>query len=133
MYVHDHAHGASAVSIDGPDELIAHLRSTREGPYGAFILWHDEPGPLFFVHINQDLAYLHFFPDNEGRHPGFMSQGVPPEGCPDSVHFMQEDGIETEGIWAVRDAVVSVETACKAAVEFLQRPTLPASISWFEL
>src|SRR5262245_29555251 len=103
MYVHDHEHQTTPVSVHGPVELVAHLRSTRNGPYGSFILWHgttphDVTGPALFVHINNDMAYLWFVADPNGDHPGFQPTGMSPANCSGSVHFMQTDGIETDGI-----------------------------------
>src|SRR5262245_57042975 len=122
MYVADHED--NLLSVNAPNELIAHLRSVRKGPYGAFILWHgDTPdqvtGPSLFVHMNNDVAYLSFVADLNGDHPGFQPTGMSPADCPEAVHFMQTDGIETEGITALRDAVVSAEVAYRAATEFL--------------
>jgi len=36
-------------------------RRVRKGPYGAFILLHDDVGPSLWIHINRNVAYLHFF------------------------------------------------------------------------
>jgi hypothetical protein len=46
---------------------------------------------------------------------------------------MQTDGLETEGLMVSRENVISVDAAYRAAVEFLQEPVLPASISWLDL
>jgi hypothetical protein len=133
MYVYDHGHRRAPVSVHSPAELIAHLRSTRKGIYGAFILCHDETGPSLFIQINNDLAYLHFFPDDQGRHPGFQPTGMSPADCPESVYLMQDDGFEANGDTMPGYALVSVDVAYRAAAEFLHEPVLPPSISWFEL
>jgi hypothetical protein len=88
---------------------------------------------LLLIHINNDVAFLYFLPDNNRGHPGFQPTGMSPADCPESVHFMQTDGFEEAGISMARDTLVSVDVAYKAATEFLQEPVLPASISWLEL
>ena len=136
MYVADHED--TLLPVNAPDELVAHLRSVRKGPYGAFILWHgDNPdavtGPSLFVHMNNDLAYLWFVADPNGDHPGFQPTGMAPADCPERVHFVQTDGFEEAGITMDRNWLVSVDVAYEAAAEFLKEPVLPASIEWFEL
>lgn len=131
MHVDDHKGGS--VDVQGSDELIARLRSVRKGPYGTFVLWHDETGPSFWVHINNDVAYLHFFRDQKYDHPGFQPTGMAPEDRSDGVHFVYINGSEADGYTMPPQTLVSVDAAYKAATEFLKEPVLPASISWFEL
>src|SRR5262245_14281004 len=92
MYVHDLDGWAQ---IDRPEDLLSRLRSVRKGPYGAFILSHDDIGPSLWIHINGNVAYLHFFLESQSTsHPGFQAWGMFPEGCEDRVRFVQIDGGE---------------------------------------
>ena len=63
-----------------------------EGDYGAFIFSHDDVGSSLWVMINKDVAYIHYFPDNTGKHPGFQATGMTPAGCVEDVYFIQPDG-----------------------------------------
>ena len=131
MYVHDLE---GLVQIDRPEDLLNRLRSVRKGRYGAFILSHDDVGPSLWIHINGNVAYLHFFRETQSTsHPGFQAWGMFPESCEDRVHFLQIVGGEADAITAPKQTLVSLEAAYKAATEFLDIPTLPSSIRWSEL
>jgi hypothetical protein len=123
---------AGRVSVDRDDELEHRLRSVRRGDYGAAILSHDDRVSLW-IHINNSFAYLHFFPDNTGRHLGFQPTGMSPENCDKDVHFLQIDGGEADSITMPCSTVVPVAVAYIAAREFLHDPVLPPSILWSEL
>jgi len=131
MYVHDLDGWAQ---IDRPEDLLSRLRSVRKGPYGAFILSHDDIGPSLWIHINGNVAYLHFFLESQSTsHPGFQAWGMFPEGCEDRVRFVQIDGGEGASITMPKQTLVSLEAAYKAATEFIHMPTLPSSIRWSAL
>ena len=131
MYVHDLE---GLVQIDRPEDLLSRLRSVRKGPYGAFILSRDDIGPSLWIHINRNVAYLHFFLETQSTsHPGFQAWGMFPEGCEDRVHFVQIDGGQGAAITMPKQTLVSLEAACKAAIEFFNISTLPSSIRWSEL
>jgi|SRR5215467_9425043 len=131
MYVQDLE---DLVAIDRPQALLDRLRSVRKGPYGAFILSHDELGPSLWIFINGDVAYLHFLPESQSTSdPGFQPWGMFPENCEESVHFVQIDGGEGASITMPKQTLVSLEVAYKAATEFLNMPSLPSSIRWSAL
>ncbi len=123
---------AGRVSVNRDDELQHRLRTVRKGDYGAAVLSHDGQVSLW-IHINKDVAYLHFFRDNAGRHPGYQPTGMSPENCDEDVHFLQTDGGEADSITMPYSTLVPVAIAYEAAKEFLHDPVLPPSISWFEL
>jgi len=52
--------------INSDEVLARRLRTQRVGRYGAFILAHTEQGPSLWIHINEDVAYLHYA-DQPGR------------------------------------------------------------------
>ncbi len=122
---------SGTIEILDDDALSHRLRSVRRGRYGAFILSGDELNPCLFVHFNDDLAYLCYFPSD--RHPGFVPDGPPLDGCPESVHFLQVDGSEADSIDVLASSVVAADAACSAACEFFRSPTRPPSICSFEL
>ena len=112
-------------------KLLDRLRSVRRGGYGAFILSHEDDGPSLWVHMNGDKAYLHFFRDRDGDHPGFESTSTSPGHS--SCHFVQTDGDEADSFDISGDAVVAVDLAYTAAVEFFRDgSSMPASITWRE-
>ena len=117
--------------LETEEDLTNRLRTIRKGNFGAFILWHEDGGPSLWVHLNKDLAHLHFFPDASGAHPGFQcSTGLASGG---EVRFLQTDGSEADSITVPRDAVIPVQHAYEAAREFLHTKTRPSSIQWLEL
>ena len=117
--------------LDAEEELQTRLRATRRGDFGAFILWHADGGPSLWIHVNKDRAYLHFFPDRSGDHPGFQSSGGPTNG--DDIRFLQTDGSDADSITVPRSAVIPVQEAYAAASEFWQKNERPRSIRWLEL
>ncbi len=123
---------AGRVSVDRENELEHRLRSIRKGDYGAAVLSHNDRLSLCIL-INNNVAYLHFFPDKTGRHPGYQPTGMSLEFCDLQVHFLQIDGGEADSINMPCSTLVPVETAYKAAREFLREAALPPSISWIEL
>jgi hypothetical protein len=130
MYVEDLE---GRVRVDREEDLEYRLQSVRKGGYGAFILWHIDKGASLWIHINKDVAYLHFFPAGLGKHPGFQPTGMSPAHCDERVHFLQTTGSEADSVTLPRETLVAVEVAYKAAKEFLHDPAPPSSITWFEL
>lgn len=120
-------------SVDGEQDLERLLRSVRSGDYGGFMLWHDEDGPSLSLLFNKDMAFAYFFPDQSGEHPGYQSLGGLPDQGLETVHFLQAPRDEGSAFDIPWQFVVTVDTACKAAKEFLRGPERPPSISWFEL
>jgi hypothetical protein len=119
------------VSVSLENELTHRLQSVRDGDYGAFILSHQDEGPNLWVHVNKEVAYLHYFP--HGRHPGFQAWGMTPSGVEDYVRFRQVGDVEADAVNMPGETVVPIETAYKAAVEFFNNPDLPKSVRWTEL
>jgi hypothetical protein len=113
------------------DELLARLRSVRRGPDGAFILSHGGEESLF-VHFHGDAGFLWFVPDRDGKHPGFVPQGMWP-GERREICFLQTNGIQADSILVPWWQLVPEQAAYRAAVEYLHSPTPPSSISWLEL
>jgi hypothetical protein len=120
-------------TVDCEAALDHRLGSVRKGDYGTFIFWHVGGGLSLLVHINKDVAYLHFFPDNEGKHPGYQPTGMSPTSSDAQVQFLLIEGNQGSAIEVPCEAVVPVAVAYRAAREFLHKPALPASITWLEL
>jgi hypothetical protein len=117
--------------IGNDDELLARLRSVRRGADGAFILDHGRDESLW-VHLNEDAAFLWFCPDKDGRHPGFVPDGMW-SGDHRDVRFLLVGGSEGDAIRPPWWQLLPVEAAYQAAIEFLHSPSLPLSVTWFEL
>jgi hypothetical protein len=117
--------------VERGEELLERLRSTRRGPDGAFILSHDDDEALW-LHIHADAAFLWFLPHNDGKHPGFVPDGMW-SGEEEDVRFLQTNGTLADSIIVPWWQLMPVETAYRAAMEYLHAPGLPSSITWFEL
>jgi hypothetical protein len=124
-----------SVSVETEEGLLQRLQGVRKGKYGAFILAHNEIGPLLHVHINGDFAYIHYFDDHTGENAGHQPTGMTPAGCPENVLFVQTDGNEGSGsaIEMPDYSICSVETAYRAAKEFLYDSAKPSCIKWTAL
>ena len=119
--------------VETLDQMLNSLRTIRKDGYGAFILAHDSDGPMLWIHINGVLAYVHFFPDGHGNHPGSQPWGMTPVDCPESVRFYLTDGTEGGSI-DVRDCeICSTNDAYAAAADFYSASVQPKSIKWTEL
>ncbi len=118
-------------NVDREEDLERRLRLVRSGRYGAFFLKCKSSEAELWVHINNDVAYLHFFPRSGCA--GFQPTGMSPGGCDATVHFLMIGGDEGSAFDVPREALVSVETAYAAANEFFRVPLPPPSISWVEL
>lgn len=114
-------------------DLEERLRSARKGSDGAFVLSHERDGPSLWLHLNGGVAYLHYFPNNEGKHPGYQATGMSPPDCAQEVRFKIVGGFEGDAIIMPRGTLVPTAVAFQAAKEFLHNAALPKSVSWIEL
>ena len=113
------------------NDLLALLRSDRRGPDGAFVLSHGGDESLW-VHVHGDTAFLWFLPGRDGKHPGFVPDGMW-AGERSSVRFLLTTGFPADAIEVPWWQLVPVEAAYRAATEYLRSPGRPSSMSWFEL
>jgi hypothetical protein len=120
------------VEIQSIPELLAKLRTERKDGYGAFSLFGTNKTSLA-VMIRGELAFVYFFPDDQGNHPGFEPTGMTPPGSPESMFFLQTDGTTAGGFDISSDYLVSSEVAYAAAAEYFQEQVLPPAITWLEL
>ncbi len=121
----------ASYQVERDEELLARLRSVRRGCDGAFILSHGGDESLW-GHINGEAAFLCFFPDKNGRHPGFVPDNMW-GGEQHSVRFLLVGGDEGSAIEVPWWQLVPVDVAYQAAVEYLHSPALPSLVRWFEL
>jgi hypothetical protein len=117
--------------VNQEEDLLKRLRSTRRGLDGAFILSHDGDEALW-IHIHGDAAFLWFLPHNDGKHPGFVPDGMW-SGEEEDVRFQQTNGTLANSIMVPWWQLVPPEAAYQAGVEYLHGPGKPASVTWFEL
>src|SRR5216117_1797895 len=82
--------------VERDDELLARLRSVRRDPDGAFILSHGGDESLW-VHVQGSAAFVCFFPDRDGKHPGFVTDGMWPDEQRD-VQFLLVNGTQADSI-----------------------------------
>jgi hypothetical protein len=120
-----------AFQVKSDDELLTHLRLVRRDADGAFILDHGREESLW-VHINGEVAFLWFCPDTDGKHPGYVPDGMW-SGDHGEDRFLLVGGTEADSIWPVWHQLVTIEASYQAVIEFLHSPSLPPSVSWFEL
>jgi hypothetical protein len=118
-------------NVSTADELLLRLRRVRRGDDGAFVLSHVGKSSLL-VHIHGNAAFLGYFPTESGEHPGFVPDGMWPGGHHD-VRFLLVNGDEASSITVPWWQLVPSDVAYQAAVEFLDSPILPPSVTWFEL
>jgi Immunity protein Imm1 len=123
----------SIVRVEGVDDLRRHLKQVRRGLCGVFILTRDRSRASLWLHINDQIAYLHFLPDEHGRHAGFQPTNMTPADCPESVRFLLPGGADSDAIDLPRSTLVAVDVAYVAAEEYFQADALPPSIQWLEL
>ena len=64
---------AGRISTDREDVLEHRLRSVRKGDYGVAVLSHNGQASLW-IHINKDVAYLHFLPNDTGATSWFSAR-----------------------------------------------------------
>jgi hypothetical protein len=84
------------------------------------------------VHINGETAFLGFFPDNEGKRSPSVPDGMW-SGDQSEVKFRLVGGGAGDLITVQWYQLIPLEGAYRAAVEFMRSPTLPKSVTWFEL
>ena len=125
MNVHDFDGG---VTVENEDELLLRLQLVRNGEQGAFLLHHDKDYPALAVHLNGNVAYLHYYP--AAHHAGYQAQDMSPANCAKKMKFLQVDGGEANAFHMPDYTLVSDETAFAAAIEFFRRAEIPLSISW---
>jgi hypothetical protein len=126
------------IEVDDVGTLLSLLKSERLESIGAFILERANQESLW-VHINGDVAYLHYFPNADqippefgGSHPGYQATDMMPQGLVGPVWFEQPPG-PGGGFEMPAETLVSVEAAYQAAAEFFHSPGLPPSITWSAL
>jgi hypothetical protein len=85
------------------------------------------------IHINGDIAHLHYFPDGNGEHPGYIPTKESGIDCKEDIRFLLVGGDEGSAIYPASECLVSLRTAYRAAAEFFGDPGLPPSVSWLEL
>lgn len=118
--------------ISNEADLLDRIKSVRNGKYGAFMMYDiAKPYPALSIQINDDVAYLHYFPSDD--HPGYQPQGMAPKSCDESVYFLQTTGLHSDGFDMPNSTLVSTDMAYTAAVEFFRSSDLPQSIFWSEL
>lgn len=100
---------AGSTSVTTVAELNERLRSVRRGEFGTFILRHDDDGPSLWIHINGPIAYLHYFPDAEGRHAGYQPTGMTPESCPPFVRITLVNGTPGDDVEMPASTLVSLD------------------------
>ena len=122
---------SGSCEVGSDEELLSLLRSVRRGADGSFILHHGG-GESLWVHINGEAAFLCFFPDKDGGHPGFVPNEMWP-GEHREIRFRLVGGGAGDSITVPWWQLVPVDAAYRAAVEFLHSPSPPPSVSWFEL
>jgi hypothetical protein len=120
-----------SLTVNTVDDLLARLMSIRRGDYGAFDLSHTNDYPALSIHLNRNIAYLHYFPAD--GHAGHQPRDMTPDGCDGHRHFLQTNHCEADSFHMPNYTLVSAETAYAAAVDFFHAPELPESIRWFEL
>lgn len=99
---------------------------------GAFQLFGDNHTSLE-IGFNGPFAFVYFFPDSEGIHPGYEPIGMTPPDCPNTVFVLQTSGVAADGFEMPSDYIVSADAAYTAAIEYFETQSLPPSITWFEL
>ncbi len=114
--------------VESETQLLERLHSVRSGPYGAFELAHEQAFPSLFVHIYQQFAYIHYFP--EDGHPGYQPKQMTPRDSPSTVPFRM---IDASPLDMPAETLCTVDDAYHAAVEFFHDPAMPSCINWFEL
>jgi Immunity protein Imm1 len=97
----------------------------------SFWIYHEPwEKPLLLILVNNELANLHYFPDD--KHPGYASIGNTPSlSAHGNTVFCMNSPKEEEEV--PNDAIVPFSDALAAAKEFLVSTAMPPSIEWFEL
>jgi hypothetical protein len=117
--------------VERDDDLLARLRSVRRGADGAFVLDHGGPESLW-VHVNGDAAFVWFSPGQGENRAGAVPDRMWP-GERREVRFRLVSEFAGDTITVPWWQLLPVESAFRAAVEYLHSRSRPASVSWFEL
>jgi len=121
----------------GGEEIAADaatLEAVLGKRYGAnaneFWLSGEEPYPAVTILVREQLACVHFFP--EDGHPGYLLKGgrsiVEPSGF--TTFFTNTP---TEEIEVANENIVPFSDAQRIAREFFLTNSMPGSDDWFEL
>jgi hypothetical protein len=143
------------VVVETDVDLLHRLRSVRRGDLGVFILSHEGADESLWIYINNDDAYLMFYPDSVGGHAGYVSIGEPdPSGerkacfpqleagasigaSPDEDDWDRDARVEVRGdggTFVIRgEHLVPVAVAYAAAQDFLRQGGRPRSVAWLDL
>lgn len=122
-----------STSITDARELRDRLVQKRSGTYGSFMLTHEGETSTLAIMFHGDFAFVYFFPDDTGDHPGFQVTGMTPEGCPESLFFVQPDNSEAGGFDIPAEFIIPPNAAYAAAEEFFGKRRMPECVTWFEL
>jgi hypothetical protein len=113
-----------------PPEVEAALSKRHGDGINSFWISHGaELRPAVNITVKGDLAYVHYFPNED--HPGYGSTAKLPGPTPTetSVVFLSPN----EMIWVPNDEVVPFSEALRAAQEFAISKTRPKCIRWRSL
>jgi hypothetical protein len=129
MQIENHLDGSEVASVA---ELIERIRAVRKDRKDTFACCHDDEGPLLWVHLSHEFAYLHYA-NQSGPQRWFDSDGMAPSSCPASVQFfLPHDYGHPSGFDVPRKNVCTIEDACQAVEEFSRTPAMPSCIKWVE-
>jgi len=115
------------------DEILLEnrIRSVRNGEFGAFSLFHETPYPWLSIHINGNMAYIHYV--HKPNYAGFQPTEMTPKECKSNVFFLQITGIVADGFEMANEVLVSLDDAVIVAKEFFNHKNRPIFIKWVEL
>jgi len=121
----------SVQDLTTPLEIERALSKRHDSGINSFWLFHGaEERPAINIMVNGDLAYVHYFPDDD--HPGYGSAGAVPNlsrgGKTNSFMHSSDQPNPIRN-----DAVVPFSKALKVAQEFAVSKSLPKCIPWRSL
>jgi hypothetical protein len=113
------------------NELEIILKHRFDSSFNGYWISHnDEEAPLISLLVNNELAFIIYFPFN--GHPGFVPKGTSSNLDPKEYTTFKHDSLDQE-IEIPNYQVVPFETAMKVIQEFITSKNLPNSIEWTEL
>jgi hypothetical protein len=124
----EHFGGADEVSTLPSLDRVLSARYGQDA--NEFWLFGEPKHPSLSILVRGKLASLTYFPDE--AHPGFTSEGNVPALDPDGDSIFYTN-TPREEIEISNAAVVTVESALKAAHDFFLDRGLPSSLEWDEL